>query len=618
MQSRSQPTLGRYRPQPTPSQPGNLKRLGERNHQTQYLPCMSQQDQPRRGSLADRPTGSPPRDPLGRCQMCEDQQGRGRLRDQQSPEDPSRPDTCQKRVHQIRQERPHANRPGRVQSGGSEIVSRIFRSQHWQSDWRQSMVDSHPDGLVPNGSDILATFLNVFISWITCYQLLQHYFPSLSYTLSRSVSSAASLAHPRKERVKRSCEIGASPEGLRVLIWIIAVGISSFDNLPLLVRLLTVIYASTYVSRMPRKTVNHFEETEEHVATVINSEEAAEIDSDVIPVTASDPAEAIDSDAMTVGDLDARSVVDRRLQRRSCVAYDHRAEPVLKLRTEECEPSCDSEWCKILAAMANGPDGPHLFLVLWFLLFWLPLVELSAAATLVILSGLVLWFDGTAFNFIRLGVESRVYPSRLATPQWTNRKSFQRVISISSRRRSFRSLMPGKGKNLRGQFPWEVASEPSQTAPKPRQQEKAVRVEAAAPDQQAAAVSNAKANEIWSTDETIYDGMDESTRSKFIESWQLIFPLIGGPLSQIRGSRKQQATPTLCTYSEDDEEHNDEVPTDGSADVLTAGASCDADNTERTFVWQWDSMISWRKCNQSVPCHALGPGNPARQGARHE
>ena len=268
--------------------------------------------------------------------------------------------------------------------------------------------------------------------------------------------------------------------------------------------------------------------------------------------------------------------------------------------------------------MANGPDGPHLLLVLWFLLFWLPLVELSAAATLVILGGLVLWFDGTAFNFIRLGVESRVYPSRLATPQWTNRKSFQRVIRISSRRRSFRSLMPGKGKNLRGQFPWEVASEPSQTAPKPRQQEKAVRVEAAAPDQQAAAVSNAKANEIWSKGETIYDGMDEPARSKFMGSWQLIFPPIGGSLSRIGGSKKLQAAPTLCTYREDDGEHNDEVSTDGSADMMTAGASCDADNTERTFVWQWDSMISWRKCNPSVPCHALGPGSPARQGARHE
>ena len=103
---------------------------------------------------------------------------------------------------------------------------------------------------MPNGSAILAIFLNLFISWFTCYQLLQHYFSSLSYTLSQSVSSAASLAHPRKERVQRSCKIGASPEGLRVLIWIIAVGISGFDNLSLLVRLLIVIYASAYISRM--------------------------------------------------------------------------------------------------------------------------------------------------------------------------------------------------------------------------------------------------------------------------------------------------------------------------------------------------------------------------------
>ncbi len=143
---------------------------------------------------------------------------------------------------------------------GFYVRNRIYRSQQWQSDWRQSMVDSHLDGLVPNGSSFLAIFLNLFISWFTCYQLLQHFFPSLSYTLSRSVSSAASLAHPRKERVQRSCKIGASPEGLRVLIWIIAVGISGFDNLSLLVRLLIVFYSSTYISRMPRKTVNPFEE----------------------------------------------------------------------------------------------------------------------------------------------------------------------------------------------------------------------------------------------------------------------------------------------------------------------------------------------------------------------
>jgi hypothetical protein len=54
--------------------------------------------------------------------------------------------------------------------------------------------------------------------------------------------------------------------------------------------------------------------------------------------------------------------------------------------------------------------------------------------------------------------------------------------------------MAGNGKNHRGQFPWEAASEPSQAAPMPRQQGKAVRVEAAAPALQAVAVS--KANEI--------------------------------------------------------------------------------------------------------------------------
>ena len=140
--------------------------------------------------------------------------------------------------------------------------------------------------------------------------------------------------------------------------------------------------------------------------------------------------------------------------------------------------------------MAYGPGGFHNVLILWSLLFWVPLIELSAAATLVILSGLIFWFDDTAFNFIRLGVESRVYPSRLATPQWINQKSFQCVIRLSSRRR-IRSKMSGKGKNLRGHYPFDLPSDSSQTVSKPKRQGSAAReprAEAAA-SAQAAAIS---------------------------------------------------------------------------------------------------------------------------------
>ena len=114
----------------------------------------------------------------------------------------------------------------------------------------------------------------------------------------------------------------------------------------------------------------------------------------------------------------------------------------------ENDLSRDSDWRENLSAMADYGPGDSHFLFLLLVVSWWPLLELSAAATLVILSGLVLWFDGTAYNFIRSGVEFRIYPSRLATPQWANRKTFQSVGRPFSRRRKLRVIMAGTGRSL--------------------------------------------------------------------------------------------------------------------------------------------------------------------------
>ena len=114
----------------------------------------------------------------------------------------------------------------------------------------------------------------------------------------------------------------------------------------------------------------------------------------------------------------------------------------------ENDLSRGSDWRENLSAMADYGPGDSHFLFLLLVVSWWPLLELSAAATLVILSGLVLWFDGTAYNFIRSGVEFRIYPSRLATPQWANRKTFQSVGRPFSRRRKLRVIMAGTGTSL--------------------------------------------------------------------------------------------------------------------------------------------------------------------------
>ena len=59
------------------------------------------------------------------------------------------------------------------------------------------------------------------------------------------------------------------------------------------------------------------------------------IDSDVNLVTAPYPAEAIDSDTTTVGGLDAKSVIDQRLQGRSCFGHGHMTALVFNLRINE-------------------------------------------------------------------------------------------------------------------------------------------------------------------------------------------------------------------------------------------------------------------------------------------
>jgi hypothetical protein len=290
--------------------------------------------------------------------------------------------------------------------------------------------------------------------------------------------------------------------------------------------------------------------TPEPDRVVVASAAGTDIDSDV-PVTASDPAGGRDSDVMLTGADEMKPVADRQLQR-SCVDSSYYGELALMLRPGKFNPSCDSEWREIVLAMANGPGGYLNVLILFSLLFWLPLIELSAAATLVILSGLIFWFDDTAFNFIRLGVESRVYPSRLATPPWINQKGFLCVIRISSRRR-IRSIMSGKGKNLRGQYPFDLPSESSQTVSKPKRQGKEAReprAEAAA-SEQAAAIS--RANEIL-----------------------------------------------------------------GAVSAPTAGSLYGAAYPEGPVVWQWDSMFSLHNFVSALLSPALGPGSPARQGARHE
>jgi hypothetical protein len=235
--------------------------------------------------------------------------------------------------------------------------------------------------------------------------------------------------------------------------------------------------------------------------------------------------------------------------------------------------------------MANGPGEVHLFLILLIVVLWWPLFELSAAVTLVILSGLVLWFDGTAFNFIRLGVEFRGYPSQLATPQWANRKAFQRVRRPFSRRRyRTRVLM---SKNLRGNFPWKTASEPSQAVPNPKpNQDRAARDVAV---EQQAAAATARQKEFLSAGEEIFAGLQESAQAHLTATYEKSkLPSDGITLAHILGA------------------------------VSALKQWVHQDNSVRTDLsWQRDSVTMWHK-RKRVSCHALRPGSPARQGASHE
>jgi hypothetical protein len=200
----------------------------------------------------------------------------------------------------------------------------------------------------------------------------------------------------------------------------------------------------------------------------------------------------------------------------------------------DCDWGRDSDWREILSAMAEyGPGDSHI-LFLFLVVSWWPLFELSAAATLVILSGLVLWFDGTAYNFIRSGVEFRIYPSRLATPQWANRKTFQSVGRPFSRRRKLRVAMAGTGRNLRGNFPWDTVAEPSPAKSKGKKQ--AQSGQAVVAESQSAA-STGQATRISNTGDQIYASLPERVKAESTAAWaQCDGQLEGITLAQTLGA----------------------------------------------------------------------------------
>jgi hypothetical protein len=86
--------------------------------------------------------------------------------------------------------------------------------------------------------------------------------------------------------------------------------------------------------------------------------------------------------------------------------------------------------------------------------------------------------------------------------------------------------------------------------------------------------------------------------------------------SWLTGWNQKQVTETLCTYSEDDGAHSDDVSTGGKQDAETAGTFCDVDSAARNLVRQRDPVS--KHYRTLMLCHALGPGSPARQGAGHE
>ena len=79
-------------------------------------------------------------------------------------------------------------------------------------------------------------------------------------------------------------------------------------------------------------------------------------------------------------------------------------------------------------------------------------------------------------------------------------------------------------------------------------------------------------------------------------------------------------TESHCTYSKDDGEHTDDVCPGGNSPAVTAaGAFCDVDRATRNIARHRDSVTPRSKCHKPpVLRHALGPGSPARQGARNE
>ena len=274
----------------------------------------------------------------------------------------------------------------------------------------------------------------------------------------------------------------------------------------------------------------------------------------------------------------------------------------------EGEWSRDSDWRENLSAMARHGPGDLPFLILFLVVSWRPLLELSAAATLVILSGLVLWFDGTAYNFIRSGVEFRIYPSRLATPQWANRKTFQSVGRPFSRRRKLRVIMAGTGRNLRGNFPWETAAEPSPARSRAKKQPQGG--QAAVAESQAAA-SAAKADKISNMGDQIYASLPESVEAESTAAWEQAAVVSFLDCSHL-----------LCNDSPASQASADECGEDSTV-PRTFGCSVTSGATRVSRVGMFG--IYQRICETS--CHeysmvpalrALGPGSPARQGARNE